>query len=209
MKTNTNYSIEFGHIYVDETYSHEHELGAHKALELIEEYKAQDKSYSVNLLIDDYNPEESLLDVEALVNKHQEFGIPPNFIAGEAGLAAYKDDLFDLITNNKIKKNYSRYIQGKNGKIPCSFMVAVWYLIRLGVIPLRKEDPIVYNGYDSELLVSERLVNILPERFKGVEDQAIKIIKGTRESQAADKIEWVYLRLTEDVVSVNTTKRSV
>lgn len=199
MKTNTNYSIEFGHIYVDEMYSHEHEVGAQKALELIEEYKAQHKTFSANLLIDDYNPQESLLNVKDLLREHQKSGISPDFIASESGLAAYKDDLFDLIVNNKIKKNYSRYIQGKNGKIPCSFMVAIWYLIRLGVIPLRRENSIAYNGHDSRLQVGERIVNILPERFRGVEDQAVKIIKGTQMPEVADRIQWIYLRLTEDV----------
>lgn len=192
MNNKLDYSIEFGHIYTNEAYSEEHRLSAVKTFELTEDLKRDDKSYSIHLLIDDYNPAEDFLDVPALIEEYGRLGVKPDFIAREAGLAAYKEDMFEIITNNRVKKSYSRYIEGRNGKVPCSFMVATWYLIRLGAIQLKDNGSIAHSMQSSKILLADRLINVLPERFMGVENQALKIIAGSRHSDLIDKIDWIF-----------------
>ncbi len=192
MTKKLDYSIEFGHIYTNEAYSEEHRLSAVRTFDVIEELRQGGKTFSIHLLIDDYNPEEHFLDVEGLLKEYAQLGVLPDFTAREAGLAPYKDDMFDLITNNKIRKSYSRYIEGRNGKIPCSFMVATWYLIRLGAIVQREEHPISHPVSKSDLVVADKLINVLPERFMGVENQALKIIAGSKHSDLIDKIDWIF-----------------
>ena len=105
MTKKLDYSIEFGHIYTNEAYSEEHRLSAVRTFEVAEGLKSDGKTFSIHLLIDDYNPEEHFLDVKELLREYGQLGVKPDFTAREAALAPYKDDMFELITSNKIRKS--------------------------------------------------------------------------------------------------------
>lgn len=199
---NVEYSIEFCHIYLNETFSHEHRQSIDVLKKVIAELP-EDATHSLNVLIDDYNATEEVLDIEDLKAELKEAEVKPDYLAYEARLAPYADALLDLMSEGRLKRSYERYIQEK-GTIPCSFMIAIWYLLRLGALPLTP-DALVYerNGGHTKSFVAENLISILPERFRGVEKKASQVIAKTSFAPLKQKIRHVYYDGAEDRVLVN------
>lgn len=59
-----DYNIEFGHIYLNESFSKEHFEGAEIAKKIAQKLKREGKTFCLTLMIDDYNPDEQFLDLE-------------------------------------------------------------------------------------------------------------------------------------------------
>jgi hypothetical protein len=199
---NVDYSIEFCHIYLNETFSHEHRQSIDVLKEVIAELPPG-ATHSLNVLIDDYNATEDVLDIEDLKARLKAADVKPDYLAYEARLAPYADALLDLMEEGRLKRSYERYIREK-GMIPCSFMIAIWYLLRLGALPL-VADAMVYekNGGHAKAFVAEHLISILPERFRGVEKKAAQIIAKTSFAPLEQKIRHVYYDGAEDRVQVH------
>ncbi len=187
----TDYSIEFSHIYLNETFSHEHQKSISVLKEFIDELDGND-TYSLNVLIDDYNATDEVLDIKDFKQQLEDAGVMPDYLAYEARLVDYSSTLLSHMKENKLKRSYIRYIENK-GIIPCSFMIATWYLLRLGALPLNPET-LVYekNGGHSKAFVAKNIVSILPDRFRGVEHKAELIIRATPFAAMNAQIERIY-----------------
>lgn len=198
----TDYSIEFCHIYLNETFSTEHELSISVVKELIQKFDLE-TTYSLNVLVDDYNATEQLLDLEDFKKRLKDEGTKPDYLASEARLAHYANVLLDQMRNGKLKKSYERYIFDK-GFVPCSFMIAIWYLLRLGLIE-QEQDFLVYekNGGHSKSFIGKKLISVLPERFRGVEDKASAIIKATPFASRLEDIDHIYYDGAPEKVVIN------
>ena len=179
------YSVEFSHIYTNEVFSNEHSQSVTNLNSYLP--KLQKDQYQTCILIDDYNPNEDLLDVDDFFKKLEALHAQPDYYAFEADMSKYKDEMLSLIQNKKILKQYSRYINDKN-TLPCSFMTAIWYLIRLGA--LSHKD--VIKEISEPFLPSANLINILPERFRAVEHKTIKLIDSTKYSNYVGNIDYVF-----------------
>jgi hypothetical protein len=139
-------------------------------------------------MIDDYNATEHLLDIPNFLRKLTLEGVEPDYYAYEADMQKYSDKMLGIIQDKKVRKSYSRYIDGNGGKLPCSFMTSIWYLIRLGIFDA---DEIV-KSEKSAFKPADTLINILPERFRSVESMAIKLIGSSKHSNAISKIDYVF-----------------
>lgn len=181
----TRYSVEFSHIYTNEVFSNEHTQSVRNLNSYLP--KLQKDQYQTCILIDDYNPNEDLLDEKDFFNKLANLSATPDYYAYEAEMSNYKKEMLSLIQDKKILKQYSRYINDKN-TLPCSFMTAIWYLIRLGALP---HDGIV-KEISEPFLPSAILINILPERFRAVENKTIKLIGSTKYSNYVGNIDYVF-----------------
>jgi hypothetical protein len=183
------YSIEFAHIYADENFDDDHRDGAEALRKCIESLSERQHTYSVNVLIDDYNPALHILDRDHFVKELSALDARPHFLAYESQLPAHSDKLMDTITRPKLKREYQKYID-QRGKYPCSFLVAVWYLIRLGAISLSGSSNLYARlGTSSVNFTATKLINILPSRFAHVERQALELIAATPHAHLVNSIE--------------------
>lgn len=172
-----DYNIEYAHIYTDETFGEEQIKSIELLKKIIIKLNKLNKSYTLTVLIDDYNPKEHFLDINNFINKCEELGYKPDFIAFESRLCSDKDLLLKKMSK-KMSKEYKNYIK-KAGKIPCSFLIAIWYLKRLGLIKTRKNEVIPLKD-KRKPFIGRKIINILPKKYREVETKGLKIIKSTK-----------------------------
>ena len=167
-KNTVDFNIEYAHIYTNESFSDEHLKSIKILQKILQDFKKQNKTYSLAILIDDYNPSESILDVKGFVNKLSEVGAEPDYVGYEAKLASLSEMLIKKLPN-RLRKQYLRYINRKN-RIPCSLLVTIWHLLRLGLL----ESDIKYFEQLSKHkpFIGKNIITILPARFKNVEEKA-------------------------------------
>lgn len=181
-----DYNIEFAHIYVNESPTNEHFTSAAIAQKTIRDLEASGMTFVISVLIDDYNPTDSILNIKKYIKELEAIGINPDYVIMESSLTAYKDPALNEM-NGKIKRLYSKYIN-KSPKCPCSFLVAIWHLLRLGALDSSK----IVSQTNDKPFAAERIITILPERYKSIEKKAMDIIKSTKFSSFASRIEYIY-----------------
>jgi hypothetical protein len=185
------YSVEFFHIYTDEKINQRH-------IESINQLKKSEKdwgfSYELIVLIDNYNPEKHTLKEDEVLNFLTDQKINLDFWAFEKDLIKNAEVLLDCINNNRILKNYRKYIE-RNNKYPCSLLTSAWYLTRLGYF---KSDGLIKSLKKGKVFKpASGLINILPEDFKSIEKKVKQLILSSKFSEAADKIENLYYSTSE------------
>lgn len=178
-----DYNIEFAHIYINEAFSNEQLNSIYEANRVTTRLIKRKEKFATVILIDNYNTVEKLLNTKDLVKKIEDIAnFPLDFIVYEADLVEHKDFLLSKMDNKK-KKSYQKYFN-KNGRIPCSFLCAIWYLKRLGFIPLGKID------FEPKKFVAREIINILPGKFQEVEKKAMEIIKASKFSESVNRIKY-------------------
>lgn len=181
-----DYNIEFAHIYVNEDFNREHFEAAIRTKQATKNIVQLGKSYVLTVLIDDYNPSDEILDTQVFLQKLESLKVKPDYVIYESKLVYFQDLLLDRM-NGKIKKKYENYIN-KQRKCPCSFLVAVWHLLRLGVF---SEEKIISNKQDKPFS-AKRTITILPRRYESVERKAISIINSTAFCEHIKNIEHIF-----------------
>lgn len=172
-------NVEFAHIYTNETISSEH----YRAAQILKENKVlwegTGLDYSVCVLIDDYNPSESFLDVGGFLKELELIEAKPDYVVWESSLVGINGRLLNDMSG-KIKREYESYIE-KNNKYPCSFLVAVWNLLRLGVYSSDSIESLsgARPFSDKSDYCGKQIISILPARYAGVEKKALDIIRST------------------------------
>lgn len=184
-----DYNIEYAHIYTDESFGREHKRSIKELHDVTERLRKLKKSYVLTVLIDEYNPIQHRLSVKKFLNKLAQLGSEPDYVGFESKLASDKDLLLNEM-DKKIKKEYEKYLR-KHGKIPCSLLIALWYLKRLGFIKI-KSDELIHLKKDNKPFVARKIITILPRRYQGVEMKALKIIKSTRFKKYLDNIQNIF-----------------
>lgn len=182
----TDYNIEFAHIYTNENFTAEHYRATKIALKRIKEVEEEGKSYTVTVLIDNYNPSDHVLKVPEFIKELEIMGVTPDYVIFEADLVNYKDICLNEM-NGKIQRQYAKYI-GKNDRYPCSFLLAIWHLIRLGALDPEPAIKIKNN----KPFPAEKTITILPNRYGSVEKRSIEIIKSTKFADIANRIEYIF-----------------
>jgi hypothetical protein len=183
IRTKERYSIEFFHIYSDETISQRQT----KSIDYLEvAQKLCDSDYNLIVLIDDYNPSKHTLSLNTVLEYLAARNVTPHFFAYEKDLVANAQVLLEAITDKKLSKEYTHYV-AKHQKYPCSLLTAAWYLTRLGV--LQHEGVIrPVPGSFMPFQASTQLFNILPEAYTSIEQKAQKIIENSSFADEASQI---------------------
>lgn len=176
MHHRNSYNIELAHIYVNEDPTEEHDKAIILAAQRVESIGIDPSLVTTSILIDDYNPAEKILDTRYFLSYLEKKGLVPDYYVYEARLPEFKDQLLGEMTG-RLQRQYTEYIK-KTGKCPCSFLIAVWYLVRLGYF---SHDGIVNSvSGEGKPFVAENIINILPHRYVGVEKKGLEILKSTR-----------------------------
>lgn len=171
-------SIEYAHIYTNQHISEEHEL----SLDLLSKAISTHNNTSLVVMVDDYSFPDPTFDYDAFVAWLDENGYKPDLMIRESQLIPACDTVLNLINDDRLKNQITDYVKAK--KYPCSLFIATWYLVRLGKIEL--------PGFPEDL-ISESLLNILPESFKSFEDKGLEIIKATQYSEFTKDIEYKFI----------------
>ena len=186
-----NYNIEYAHIYTNEQFNREHLEASWVLNYTIKNLNKKNKSYSTVVLIDNYNPNEHILDENTFLYQLKQNNASPDFVAYEAQLVPLYEKVLNSIHKKSKRRSIGQYVKTRE-KIPCSFLIVVWDLLRLGLI----QNGIIYykngNGKNTKVFIGEKIITILPERFRPVEERAKEIILNSDYTEALKKIEHIY-----------------
>ncbi len=178
------HSVEFFHIYTDETINGRHVKG----LEYLKKFASTwEFNYNRIILIDDYNPTEQKTSLEEILNFLDKKGLFPDYWAYESAMVENVQQLLDSLTNDKLKRSYVNYID-KHKKYPCSLLTAVWYLTRLGYF---KSEGIIFSTHNvsAKYQPSPYLLNLLPRDFRPTEERVFKLLRKSDYSSTVDLIQ--------------------
>ncbi len=192
-----DYSIEFAHIYVNQIPSKEQTRSIKLLAETITDLEKQDKTYCTVILIDDFTPERTILDVEEYIEQVKKDTIL-DFVAFESRLAAFSKKFIaelpkentkskkvnEIETKTFVKKGKSIGLITRDNKPSCSLLIAIWYLCRLGVYP-KPEDLRMYGNKD---FIGKKIITILDKKYKETEGNVLILIKATKYRHLLDKI---------------------
>ena len=157
-----------------------------KSLKLMKkkEKELTENGYSVarHILIDDYSTATGLdrFDESGFLEHLKKHDAEPDKIVLESAFTGACEELVSKITDKSIKKSLLNYYKTRK-KWPCSLCVATWYLMRLGKLEYKEAN-----------LPSQKIISILPDRFKTPEAEAQDIIKATEYTGCLNDIEVVF-----------------
>jgi hypothetical protein len=180
-----DYNIEYAHIYTDESFGKEHRKSIEELHNVLKMLKQLKKSYVLTVLIDEYNPVQHKLNIKEFLNRLAQLSSKPDYVGFESKLASDKNLLLNEV-DKKTKKEYEKYIR-KHRKIPCSLLIALWHLKRLGFIKTKNEELIPLSR-NNKPFVARKIITILPRRYQEVEMKALKIIESTRFKKSLENI---------------------
>ncbi len=184
--TKTSYSVEFFHIYTDETISPVHT----RSLEYLKE--TQDiwqVDASTIIMIDNYNPKVHTITPDEIFTFLEGEGAKPDYWAFEGDLTGNAEKLLESLTNARLQRNYRQYVLNHN-KYPCSLLTATWYLTRLGVF--ETNGIIKKCAANEEYKPAQYLINILPEVYKPIEDRAHELISASKYAPSSNYIQALF-----------------
>lgn len=179
-----DFNIEYAHIYSDEEFGQEHRDSL-AVLELVlEVIRGAGQSYNLNLLIDEYHPDINNLDINSFVNKLANKGFSPDYLYMESELHKDIHLFISSLTRDKYIEDYEKYLKKKD-KSPCSYLIASWYLKRLGVLPIDNLQKVTET---TKPFCGKKIINILDEKYKENENRAIDLIRNSTYAQHVDDI---------------------
>ncbi|MGW4720753.1 hypothetical protein [Nocardia sp. NPDC004260] len=186
--------IEYAHIYSDQQFSRQHELGIAELHKL-----SVGPDIKKIVLVDDYSPAHSsqCLDVHDFLKKLSEQNAEPDVAVFESELVPYCEAVLNSITDKKLKRRLTGYYRTRL-KYPCSLFVAAWYLLRLGAFGTPHIKCITGSPND---LFTEKLVTILPDSYMVPEARGLEIIKSTHGPSLLENIEHVFFAHQEESYS--------
>ncbi|MFH0854797.1 MAG: hypothetical protein V1891_04905 [bacterium] len=183
-----DYNIEYAHIYSDCLFGYEQRESIKVLKKLIIELERSHKSYSLSILIDEYNPSIHRLKIDDFIKLLDKLGALPNFIEFESNLTKEKDILLEKM-RSKTKNEYHKYIASHN-KLPCSFLVAIWYLRRLGIF--ENINIALKNLNNNAPFIGKRIITILPEKYRAIEKKTLQIIECSEYKSCLPKINHIF-----------------
>ncbi len=179
-------NVEFAHVYGDETFGPEQLAGVQEVKRLRDRLNTAGLTYSLSVLIDDYNPVSVSLDVAGFVGMLSRHGAAPDHVVFETSLVETATSLLDRIDGRE-GRGLRRYVKSRR-RIPCALLVAAWHLVRLGALalpPVADEMPVAFTYVP---LVGEESLTVLPARFASVERRALEIIESSPHQHICTRI---------------------
>lgn len=127
------------------------------------------------------------MDIEKFLEWLGEQGAMPDYLIFESALVSLAPLLLESLPMAE-RRALEQHFK-KIGKINCSFLVAVWQLVRLGVLPLpslRKFTPL------DKPFIAEKTITILPRTYERNEQRALGYIKLSPFADYLSKIEYIF-----------------
>lgn len=177
-------SVEYAHIYADETFGPEQLRGIREMLRLAGGFRRAGRSYSLAVLVDDYNPDLKTLSVPGLVAALTGHGAAPDHVIMESALAPLAEAFLDRVSGRD-GRGLRRYVRS-HGKVPCALLLAAWHLVRLGALPTP------CSSQNAPPLIGRESLTVLPLRFASVEARAFEIIRASPHAGVTGQIKHRY-----------------
>lgn len=178
-------NVEYAHIYADKEFSFE-QL---ESIIQLQKYlsKVSRKNVALSVLIDEYNPKYIHFDETQYLLSLLQHNARPDFVGYESRLVQFKDILFQRLSKHDargiIKFEHAR------GKVPCSMLIALWNLLRLGFFGSEKQ---VVKRLSNVNFVAEEVINILPKKYIEVENKALRYLRESKLSSYINRIHHIY-----------------
>jgi hypothetical protein len=182
IKDHSDISIEYAHIYTNQHINDEQRL----SLAVLGDSAKGLEGHSVSrvVMVDDYSFPDPSFDYDGFVEWLAAQGHKPDLVFRESQLIPVCDEVLKLMGSSKLANQITEYVKAK--KYPCSLFISAWYLLRLG----RVQSPLF-----PQQLRAKKLITILAESFKPVEDKALDIISATKHSDCLSLIECKYYKV--------------
>ena len=187
-----DYNIEYAHIYSDGKFDEEQIASVNKTKEIIRDLEKNKKTYSLVVLIDDYHPNKIDFDqnkFNKFIDNLKTLGLTPDYITLESKLVDYKEDILALLPRKEAKE-INKYHQKKE-KLNCSFLIAGWYLLRLGLLDLKKQT-LINVSLKNKPFCGKEIINVLDSKYIESEARAYRIIKKSVFKKNIDKIKNIF-----------------
>ena len=203
-----SYNIEFAHIYADEGFNEEQRKSIDVAKKIISKIREKGNTYCCTILIDDYHPTFSSLDVEKLIARIKSVGFPVDHVGFEGKLVGEGNKLLENIPEemkkteifHKPEKKVVCLVE-KGEKIgledkfefcnrhTCALLSATWSLIRLGKL---NHSNIGIISKTEKPFIAHKIITILPKTFEHTEQKVIEIIKESNFSHDVNNISYEF-----------------
>ena len=195
-------NLEFAHVsFACDEFNHEQVTrSARLALKLLNRYRQEGLACSMSILIDDKHVRKRLTTAEVrpflrIASRHVR---QIDYICFEKRLPRYKNHLLRQIRPEKrahVAEEMLRY-RKRHGRIGCSHDIAIWHLMRLGLIQGADVGTVVPVGAlqaASPPFVARRAVSVLCASDKEPEDRAIHdILRHCIDDGVLGRIERIY-----------------
>ncbi len=196
-----DYNIEFAHIYVDQNPSEEQMQSIARLKSRTEQLREDGKSYTTVILIDEFSPQRTILDVEAYIERTKK-DAELDFVAFESQLAMFTYKFLaelpqELIVSKKVGNVETKtFVNGAtsiglithDNKPSCTLLIAIWYLVRFGVYGI----PAKTRKFSSSSFAAQRLLTILSKKYEDGEYKVLELLKHTKFKEMIPRIEYEF-----------------
>ena len=194
-------SIEFAHVSFTRASFPKEEvrIAASHVNRLIRELAVARRTWSVCILIDNKYNRLGIREISPLLDYARSLVPRIDFICFEKALPRYKEQLRRALRPEHAERIISRIrrYSSKGKGIGCSNDIALWHLIRLGVINSLDESTIIpvgaAGGYGSSSHISNTVVSVLSRHDQPSEEKAVEeILRYCIDQSILDRIERIY-----------------
>lgn len=199
-----DYNIEFAHIYSDEAGLSKEQIDSIKQTKkFIRELRQKKKTYTLSLLVDEYHPKYTKLNLNRFLGDLERHGVAPTYVVFESKLITPAKMLINSIGPNykKHKKFHPKLnvseevtlldagdglidleVKGEVihlAKYTCALLNTAFILLRLGLVSAK--DAVEYTGLtEPKPFISAYAVNIESKKYAPVEEASRAIIQASK-----------------------------
>ena len=203
-----DYNIEFAHIYADEKLGDEQFKSIELLKKVIKKLEKENKTFSISILIDEFHPVVFKLKKNKVIKEFEEKGVKIDFIGYESKLCPIANKLIKELPKSELKlENFNNpqrkvlLLKNHDSKIgieeefefmsrhTCAILSASWSLCRLGNIEIPKN---AIERITKKPFEAKKLITILPEKYRIVENKVLDIIKSTKFENSVKDIEYEF-----------------
>lgn len=211
-----DYHIEFAHIYSDERGLSKEQLDSIKYTKrFIKEIDGKGKTYTLSLLVDEYHPKYSRLNLDKFLKDLHKHGVPPTYIVFESKLITAAKMLIKGIgaEYKKHEKFHPKIsivedvlvLDTKDGSIDieiigdvvhlsrytCALLNTSFILLRFGVI--NAKNAVEFTGLtEPKPFAAKYVVNIESQKYAPIEEASRAIILASKYRECARNFKVIF-----------------
>lgn len=204
----SDYNIEFAHIYADEEFGDEQLKSMELLKKVIAKLDTEGKTFVISILIDEFHPVVYKLDENKIIEEFKRQGVTVDFIGYESKLGSIADEMIKEVPQSMIKLEHfhkpekevlmlqeSTHKFGLEEKFKfayrhtCAMLSCSWSMCRLGIYRIPQD---AIRSLTNKQFEAKKLLTILPEKYRSVEDKVIEIVGATKFKGSVKNMEYEF-----------------
>lgn len=200
-------NIEFAHIYSDEQLSDEQLKSTELLKQITQNLEKENQIITTSILIDEFNVNSFSLCEKKMV---EQLYVSVDFIGYESRFAQIADLLIKELPTSLLRLEYFNHsqrevllfsnqanrvglleVRNKSNRHTCAILSAAWTLCRLGVFNIPSG---AINRISNKPIYAKKVICILHEKYRRVEEKALALIGATRFSECINQIQHFYFQ---------------